>query len=93
MLDTFIENSEHLLVKIKTALDEDDYGTIAEAAHRLLPSFEQLGLKEAMAMLKKIDSKFLRKKTIRKDPELIQAAINEIELALNEIKQAKSQFK
>lgn len=93
MLDTFIENSEHLLDKIKTAFDEDDYGSIAEAAHRLLPSFEQLGLKEAMAMLKKIDSKFLRKKNIRKDLELIQAAINEIELALNEIKQAKSQIK
>jgi PAS domain S-box-containing protein len=93
MLNTFVENSEQLLTRIKIAYADDDYSGIAEAAHRLLPSFEQLGFKKATTLLKKIDTNYLRKKTIRKDPELIESAIEEISKALKAINHEKSQIK
>jgi PAS domain S-box-containing protein len=93
MLSTFIENSEHLLKKIKMAFAADDYGSIAEAAHRLLPSFEQLGFKKATALLREIDTRYLRKKTFRTDPDLIEATMKEIGEALKTINHAKSQIK
>jgi PAS domain S-box-containing protein len=93
MLSTFIENSEHLLKKIKMAFADDDYGSIAEAAHRLLPSFEQLGFKKATALLREIDTRYLRKKTFRTDPDLIEATMKEIGEALKTINHAKSQIK
>jgi PAS domain S-box-containing protein len=92
MLTTFIENSEQLLKKIKMTFAADDYGSVAEAAHRLLPSFEQLGFKKATALLREIDTRYLRKKTFRKDPDLIETTIKEIGEALKTIKHAKSQI-
>jgi PAS domain S-box-containing protein len=92
MLNTFVENSEQLLNNIEMALAEEDYSSIAEAAHRLLPSFEQLGFKKATTLLRKIDANYLRKKTTRKDPELIETALQEIRNALDTINQAKSKI-
>ncbi|MFP4470213.1 MAG: ATP-binding protein [Bacteroidales bacterium] len=92
MIDSFIENSTTLLKDIKTAFDRDDYPAIAESAHRLLPSMEQLGIKKASGMIRKIENKYLRKEKYNKDPDLIKAAVDDIANGIRLIKNAKSNF-
>jgi PAS domain S-box-containing protein len=92
MLDTFIDNGVTLLEKIKKAHGRGDYETIAEVAHRLLPSVKQLGLGHTASVLMLIESRYLDKKTYPKDPKLIEDAINKLELSIDLIRSAKDEF-
>lgn len=92
MLDTFIDNGKNLLGSIRKAKELGDYKSIAEAAHRLLPSVGQLGFEKATALLKRIDNRYLRKTTFRRDPELIQQAMDELELCIDKIRKARDEF-
>lgn len=85
MLISFIENSEQLQKQIASALAKDHYAGIAEAAHRLYPSMEQLGFMHAAGLLKKIEAKYLRKKAYTKDPKLIKKTIHEVQNAIDAI--------
>jgi PAS domain S-box-containing protein len=92
MLDTFIEHAQKKLDQIRVAYSKEDYRTIAEAAHLLQPSFEQLGLKKAAGLLKRIDARYLKKSKFRKDPELIDATLKEMESSIKKITLARGQF-
>lgn len=85
MLNSFIENSEQLQKQISSALARDNYAGIAEAAHRLYPSMEQLGFMHAAELLKKIEAKYLRKKAYTKDPKLIKKTIHEVQNGIDAI--------
>jgi PAS domain S-box-containing protein len=92
MLETFIDNGKNLLDRIRKANEQGDYESIAEAAHRLLPSVGQLGFGKATALLKRIDYRYLRKSSFQKDPELIQHAMDEIALCIDKISKARDEF-
>lgn len=86
MLNSFIENSEQLLEKITSDFGRDDYAGIAEAAHRLYPSMEQLGVIKAAALLKTVEQRYLRKQDYSKDATLIKNTIREIKKGINAIR-------
>lgn len=92
MLNTFVDNAENLRGKIIKALDKGDYETIAEVAHRLLPSVEQLGLKHTSSVLRLIESRYLNNRNFHKDPKIIEDAINKLELSISLIRKAKDEF-
>jgi hypothetical protein len=92
MLDTFLENGKIMLNKIQNSFDKDDYRSIAEAAHRLLPSFEQLGLQKASNLLKRIDNRYLKKSKYRRDPELIKLTMETMERSMDTIRKVRDQF-
>lgn len=92
MLDTFLENGKIMLNKIQNSFDKDDYRSIAEAAHRLLPSFEQLGLQKASNLLKRIDNRYLKKSKYRRDPELIKLTMETMEHSMDTIRKVRDQF-
>ncbi len=89
MLNTFIDNSTNLLDRIKSDFDKNDYLSVAESIHRLIPSVEQLGFSSTTKLLKKIERRYLRKKTFTRDPKLIEKAINEIALCIESIKEVR----
>lgn len=92
MLDTFLDNGKEMLDQMQKSYTRSDYPAIAEAAHRLLPSVEQLGFKEATSLLKRIDARYLRKSRFRKDPELIEHALNEVESCIEKISTVRDDF-
>jgi signal transduction histidine kinase/CheY-like chemotaxis protein/HPt (histidine-containing phosphotransfer) domain-containing protein len=94
MLDTFIENSEKLLGKIKKSYIARNYVQIAEAAHRLSPSMEQLGISRASNLLKEIEEKYLDGKNGVPDTDpLIDEAIVEINSGIGAIRKATVNIK
>ena len=86
MLSVFVKNSEELLGKIRSALERDDYAGIGEAAHKLIPSVEQLAIEKATNLLKKVEDRYLNNNHREKDPELINATINELHIGIEAIK-------
>jgi signal transduction histidine kinase/CheY-like chemotaxis protein/HPt (histidine-containing phosphotransfer) domain-containing protein len=92
MLDTFLESAQNSLKKMKSAYIQNDYNAIAQAAHQLIPSVKQLGLMKASRLLKKIEQRYLRKKQFRKDPLLIETAINELQKGIKSIKSYKEKI-
>lgn len=90
MLDSFLENGKRMLDQMLHSYNNGDYRSIAEAAHRLLPSVEQLGFKKATSLLKRIEARYLEKSKFRKDPELIEQAIHEVESCLEKISIARN---
>jgi signal transduction histidine kinase/CheY-like chemotaxis protein len=93
MLDTFIENGNELLQKIENAYQENDYAAIAEATHRLLPSVEQMGLEKAASLLRKIDRRYLNQEVFREAPQLVEAAIQELEKGIETVDAARRKLK
>jgi signal transduction histidine kinase/CheY-like chemotaxis protein/HPt (histidine-containing phosphotransfer) domain-containing protein len=85
MLTSFIDNSEILHQQIASGFGRDDYAGIAEAAHRLHPSMEQLGFASTTDLLKKIEKRYLRKKTFTKDSRLIKKTILEVQKSIDAI--------
>ena len=92
ILDTFIESAQHSLEKIESAFRLNDYSAIAETAHKLIPSVEQLGLKKNSRLLKKIEQRYLRKEKFKKDPILIETAISELQKGIKSISEYKTKF-
>jgi signal transduction histidine kinase/DNA-binding response OmpR family regulator len=86
LLNAFIENSEQMQQKMHSDLAREDYAGIGEAAHRLHPSMEQLGIMSASALLKKVEKKYLRKNVYIKDPKLIKEAILEVQKGVDAIR-------
>ncbi|HZK07686.1 MAG TPA: ATP-binding protein [Bacteroidales bacterium] len=93
MLDTFIKNTSELLESIRQNLVEDDYQQIAEAAHRLLPSAQQLGLTKVTPLLLKIENRYLRQEKYRRDAALVKRSIREIKLGLKQIIEAEAKIR
>jgi len=87
MLNTFVENSENMLHKIGISLSQENYNEIGEIAHKLTPSLEQLGIKKAADLFKKIETLYLYKSNSEKDPNLINTANEELKIATQAIKQ------
>ncbi len=92
MLDTFIENGKRMLDQMQKSYNKGDYRSIAEAAHRLLPSVEQLKFKKATNLLKRIEARYLKKSKFRKDPEMIEHALNEVKSCIEKISIARNNF-
>lgn len=92
MLDTFLDNGKNMMNQMRKSYVNADYRAIAEAAHRLLPSFEQLGLNKATELLKQIDTRYLKKSKFRKDPKLIENTLNEMESCMLIISNVRDQF-
>ncbi len=88
MLNSFIENGNLMKQKMMDDLEKADFKGIAEAAHRLHPSMEQLGLRNSSQMLKEIEKKYLRKETVNPNPELVKSTIKEVTIAINAISKA-----
>jgi signal transduction histidine kinase/CheY-like chemotaxis protein/HPt (histidine-containing phosphotransfer) domain-containing protein len=89
MLDTFIKSARFSLKKIKSAYKANDYNAIAEAAHKLIPSVEQLGLKTSSRLLKRVEKRYFKKETYRKDSSLIESTIDELQKGIKTIKRFK----
>ena len=85
MLSAFIENSQSQLDRIEQAFHEQNYPEIGEAAHRLLPSVEQLGMHKATNVLKKLEEHYLRKETYALNEKLVESAIAEIKCSISAI--------
>jgi signal transduction histidine kinase/response regulator of citrate/malate metabolism len=66
MLNTFLDSTQQSLKKIQLAYKMDDYVSIAEAAHKLIPSIEQLGFKGISQQLRKIERRYLKKTRLQK---------------------------
>ncbi len=92
MLDTFIENGKSVLEQMQQASRTEDYHSIAEAAHSLHPSVEQLGFKKTTSMLKRIESRYLRKNNFKKDPEMIEHTLNEVASCIEKINIARDHY-
>lgn len=93
MVEAFIKNTSELLETMHQNLLEDNYPQIAEAAHRLLPSAQQLGLAKVTPLLLKIENRYLRKENYRRDATLIKLCIREITLGLQLIKDAETKIR
>jgi signal transduction histidine kinase/CheY-like chemotaxis protein len=89
MLETFIKNTSELSEMISQNLAVGNYPQIAEAAHRLLPSAQQLGLNRVTPLLLKIENRYLRKTNYRRDAALIKKCILEIKSGIEQIKEAE----
>ncbi len=89
VLDSFLENAKRMLDQMQQSYNADDYRSIAEAAHCLLPSVKQLGIKKTTSSLKRIENHYLKKSKFRKDPEMIENAMSEIELSIEIISIAR----
>ncbi|MBE0662987.1 MAG: response regulator [Bacteroidales bacterium] len=92
MFNTFLDNGETLLQKIKKSFADNDYQSIAEAAHRLAPAFEQLGFIEATSLLKAIENRYLRNVSSH-DPVLIENAMSKIEAGIAVIRKARNEMR
>jgi len=79
MMHTFVENSRNLIKKLRSGLKKNDYALIAEVSHKLLPSVEQMGFKEASGLLKQIEDRYLKKSNVAKDPRLIRKTIDQLQ--------------
>ncbi len=90
MMDIFVENGEKLLSKIKNSHKNNNFTAIADAAHTLAPSVEQLGMKKATLLLKEVEAKYLENLThfTQKDHDLIYNTIDEVQTGINLIKEA-----
>jgi signal transduction histidine kinase/CheY-like chemotaxis protein len=105
MLNIFTANSEKLLNKIKFYYEKKDFAQIAESAHTLSPSMEQMGLEKATQLLKRIERKFLRQNMQQTsnneneaayaaaDHQLILAAIEEVHTAIRVVKETTKKMK
>ncbi len=93
MLKTFVESGIDMLNKIKTDFARNDYPSVAESVHRLLPSMEQLGFVNTNKLLKNIERKYLRKESFVKDPALIEMAISEIKSCVESVKETMDEMK
>ncbi len=92
MLDTFLENGKLMLDQMQNSYSRGDYGSIAEAAHRLLPSVEQLKFNKATTLLKGVEASYLKKSTFRKDPKMIEHTLDEVKVCIREISKARDSF-
>ncbi|MEE4176486.1 MAG: ATP-binding protein [Bacteroides sp.] len=92
MLDAFIDNGKTMKKKIKASLKARDYRGIAESAHRLLASVEQLGFRKTADLLRLIERRYMKKKNIEEDPQLIKHAIREIDACIASIEKARIEF-
>lgn len=92
MLDTFLDNAKLMLEQMQQSRRAGDYLAIAEAAHRLSPSVEQLGFRKATNMLKRIESRYLRKHTFEKDPEMIELVLLEVTSCIKKINSVRDEF-
>jgi signal transduction histidine kinase/DNA-binding response OmpR family regulator len=93
MLNTFIDNTTLLLEKVKSDLDRNDYLSIAESIHQLLPSVEQLSFRNTTNLLRRIERRYLRKKAFTNDPKLIEKAIKEIAFCIESIRKVRDEMK
>jgi signal transduction histidine kinase/DNA-binding response OmpR family regulator len=103
MLNIFIENSESLLNKIILAYSQRDTAQMAEAAHTLAPTMEQLGLEKAARLLKQLENKYLVLKNnknhstngtlIKIEHTLVEETINEVKHGVNIVKDSIKRFK
>jgi CheY-like chemotaxis protein len=93
MLEAFIKNTSELHDSMHQNLLEDNYPQIAEAAHRLLPSAQQLGLTKVTPLLLKIENRYLRKENYRRDAALIKNCMREIKSGLQQIKDAEAKIR
>lgn len=55
ILQTFISSTQTALKKIKKAIDSQDYETITQLAHRILPMFRQLHINEPIEALEQLE--------------------------------------
>jgi PAS domain S-box-containing protein len=93
MLNTFIDNATILLEKVRSDLERNDYLSIAESIHQLLPSVEQLSFRNTTNLLRKIERRYLRKKDFTNDPKLIERAIKEIAFCIGSIQEVRDEIK
>lgn len=87
MLNTFVENGENIIQRIEALLLQNEYDEIGELAHKLIPTLDQLRIKKAFHLFKKIENLYLYKDNMEKDAELIRASIKELRAAIEAIKQ------
>ncbi|MFO7575517.1 MAG: ATP-binding protein [Bacteroidales bacterium] len=92
MLNTFIDNATISLERIKSDLERNDYLSVAEAIHQLIPSVEQLSFSNTTNLLKRIDRRYLRKKTFSQDPKLIEKAIKYIAFCIESIRVVRDEM-
>ena len=92
MLDAFIDNGRIMSQKMNESLEAKDYGAIGESAHRLLPSFEQLGFTQTAQHLRHIERRYLGKQNARADSIYIGQVVEEIEACIALVRQARVQF-
>ena len=51
MIHTFIGNAESGIAQIRNAFENEDWRTVRETAHRLIPSYKHLGIKKVVSNL------------------------------------------
>ncbi len=69
MLEIFLKNARETLYKIEFFLKQEDWEAAGMMAHKLIPSYEQLGIKAAFEM-RKLQRSALDKKDLEKIHEL-----------------------
>lgn len=86
MLMTFIENAEESIYLFKIFLKEKKWKHISEAAHKLLPSFRHLNIKEVIPLLIDLKDKASSSKEKESIPPLLEKTIIEMKKVIAEIK-------
>lgn len=92
MLNTFIDNTTTLLNTIRTAFSEDDYLSMAEAAHRLHPSTGQLGLKQATMLLEELERNCRNNNAEGVSARLVESITREVNNGLGKVDRARLSF-
>jgi len=87
MLVTFIENSENTIHLFKKYMDEENWMEIGETAHKILPSYKHLKVKNIVSKLIELKIMILENKKYKKVPNLIKETINSMEELLEDLRE------
>ncbi|QIA09323.1 ATP-binding protein [Draconibacterium halophilum] len=89
MIDNFTENAEMLLSSFKSGLENEDWNTIGERAHKVIPSFKFFKLMNTADALSEIEDMALRSHQFKTLPETINKVSGQIEEIIKQAKAAK----
>ena len=89
MIDNFTENAEALLKEFKKGLENKDWETIGERAHKAIPSFKFFKLAGVANALSKIEDLALRDQQFDVLPETVNNVSTQIEEIVEQAKAAK----
>jgi PAS domain S-box-containing protein len=86
MLVTFIRNTENTIHLLPLLLKEKKWEQIGETAHKILPSFRHLEVKEIISKLVRIKTNTLIKPDQKNVPELVNSMVEDMKNLVLELK-------
>lgn len=89
MIDNFCTNANELINSFRANLENKNWVTIGEKAHKAIPSFKFFKLMNMAELLTKIENQILRQKNFKNLNEIINRAIHQIQEIIENAQSAK----